>query len=118
MAALGASGPAAGGSVATLVDFDTLEVQVERPEDATSAVAAMAALSGGPIGLDGGDPSGRDGPLDGLALSAGDGKVLWLDRGLIEDPAVAAALTDLLGVGGPGVAFHDGKPLVYDAIQE
>jgi DNA polymerase-1 len=91
---------------------EALEVQVERPEDATSAVAAMAALSGGPIGLDGGDPSGRDGLLDGLALSAGDGKVLWLDRGLIEDPAVADALADLLGVGGPGVAFHDGKPLV------
>jgi HlyD family secretion protein len=43
VAALGASGPAAGGSVATLVDFDTLEVQVELAQ--TSLAAAVEGAS-------------------------------------------------------------------------
>jgi RND family efflux transporter MFP subunit len=38
VAALGASGPTAGGAVATLVDFDTLEVQVELAQTSLGAV--------------------------------------------------------------------------------
>ena len=74
---------------------------------------ALAGLSATPIALHGGEGGSGGGSLeDGLALSAGDGAVVWLERDLLEAPEVAGALTGLLGVGGPGIAFHDGKPLV------
>ncbi len=94
-AGAGAGGAAGGGEV---------EVLVVRPADGASACAALADLRSATIGL--------DGDAGGLALSGADGSVLWLEGGLLEDPDVAAVLTDLLGDSGPGVAFHDGKPLV------
>ena len=90
-----------------------IEVVVQRPADAASACLALAGLSATPIALHGGEGGSGGGSLeDGLALSAGDGAVVWLERDLLEAPEVAGALTGLLGVGGPGIAFHDGKPLV------
>ena len=90
-----------------------IEVVVQRPVDAASACLALAGLSATPIALHGGEGGSGGGSLeDGLALSAGDGAVVWLERDLLEAPEVAGALTGLLGVGGPGIAFHDGKPLV------
>ncbi len=90
-----------------------IEVVVQRPADAASACLALAGLSATPIALHGGEGGSGEGSLeDGLALSAGDGAVVWLERDLLEAPEVAGALTGLLGVGGPGIAFHDGKPLV------
>ncbi|MEE3252147.1 MAG: 5'-3' exonuclease H3TH domain-containing protein, partial [Actinomycetota bacterium] len=90
-----------------------IEVVVQRPADAASACLALAGLPATPIALHGGEGGSGEGSLeDGLALSAGDGAVVWLERDLLEAPEVAGALTGLLGVGGPGIAFHDGKPLV------
>ena len=100
----GVSGARGGGDI---------EVVVQRPADAASACSALAGLSSTPIALHGGEGDSGEGSLeDGLALSAGDGAVVWLERDLLEAPEVAGVLTGLLGGGGPGIAFHDGKPLV------
>ena len=94
-------------------DWGEIQVVVQRPKDVSSACEAIAGLPAGPVGMDGGDPDG-DGEIlgDGLALAAGDGAVVWLERSLLGSPEVVVALAELMGDGVPGVAFHDGKPLV------
>ncbi|MCP4843543.1 MAG: DNA polymerase I, partial [Actinomycetia bacterium] len=94
-------------------DGEEIQVVVQRPKDVSSACEAIAGLPAGPVGMDGGDPDG-DGEIlgDGLALAAGDGAVVWLERSLLGSPEVVVALAELMGDGVPGVAFHNGKPLV------
>ena len=89
-----------------------LEVEVLRPADPEAAVAALDALPAGPVGLDGGDPVLRE----GLAVSAGEGGVVWLATPLLDVDAVRSALVGLLGPEGRGVALHDGKALVKALI--
>ncbi|MBC8364096.1 MAG: DNA polymerase I [Actinobacteria bacterium] len=109
-------GSGGSGGAADRSDGGEIQVDVQRPKDAASACEALAGLPAGPIGLDGGDPDGDGGVMgDGLALSAGEGAVVWLERGLLGSPDVSAAMMGLMdedAEGCPGVAFHDGKPLV------
>ncbi len=117
-----------GGSTAEL---DDLAVAVDSPQDAASAVAAIAAQAEGqgPVAIaadlidasgDGGSPTGDR--LNGLAIAgtaAADGgpvPVLWLHHSLLEDGDVGAAVGRLLSSEGRGVYAHDAKPLLRSLL--
>lgn len=109
-------------------ELPELAVALSTPTDPAGAVAGLGALSATPAGSRAAGPvaiaaelaDGTDGVgLAGLALvgvdvdaSTGPLPALWLDRALLADDTVAAALGDLLGPDGRGVVAHDAKPLL------
>lgn len=106
---------------------DVLSAEVDTCDTPARAVEVLGAIrdAGRPVAVAAGwrgTPSWRDAswdgvgraPISGLALVVDDATadVAWLPATVLADPAVVAALGELVAVGGPPLAAHDAKPLL------
>jgi len=94
---------------------DVLDVEVTVARDVSAAVDALAVLQpeSGPLAVAAawaGAEARSD--LTGLALVTGDAAAVWVDRGLLGDDHVRAALAGLLGADGRALHAHRSKELV------
>jgi DNA polymerase-1 len=94
---------------------DVLDVDVTVARDATAASEALATLNNGsgPVAV-AGAWSGVEGrsELAGVALATGDDTALWVERALLSENSVLAALQGLLGEGGRPLEAHRSKELL------
>lgn len=95
---------------------EVLEAEVTRFDTAAEAAAALAAVSSGTDTL--ALAVGPDGLEDGLAfvIDGDSAEVGFVPGSLLEDDAVAAALTALVGRDGRPLAVHGAKPVMRDLL--
>jgi DNA polymerase I len=94
-----------------------LELEVDRIAGAVAAVERIRGWIAAGTGLAVAAAwAGREGrsPLNGLAVVElpFPSEVRWIDAGLLADPDVLAALSDLVGPSGVGLSTHDAKALM------
>jgi DNA polymerase-1 len=104
------------GSTAAVPEAETLDVEVEVLRDAAAAAERLRAIAkaGDRYAVEpewDGTP-GRSG-LRGLGIAGSDGKVAYLDGGLLQDRDVQAAGGELVATGGPPLVAHRAKELMH-----
>jgi DNA polymerase-1 len=103
--------------VASTAGLDVLEAERTDLDDPAAAVGVLRALAEGdtPLAMAAAwtGAEGRS-PLEGLAVvtDAASADVAWLPSAVLEDPAVQAALTELVGSGGRPLVAHGAKALM------
>ena len=93
----------------------TLDTEVELVRDAAQAVERLESVlvAGAPYALEPRWEAVAGGPLAGLALADGAGRVTYLDGSILADPAVATAGSALVATGGPPLVAHRAKDLMH-----